>query len=120
VRYTLVYDGECQVCNRLVARLRLWDHRQAIELVPSQAAGVMDRFSWIPPSAFKEAMQLVREDGATWQGAAALEELLGVLPRGRWIAWIFTIPFARSIADKFYRSFARNRYRLGCGAHCRP
>ena len=119
MKYALVYDGECQVCNRFVAQLRRWDRRQVIELLPSQAPGVMDRFSWIPPGAFREAIQLVREDGVTWQGAAALEELLGLLPRGRWIAWIFTIPLARMIADRFYRSFARNRYRLGCDAHCR-
>jgi len=119
-KYTLVYDGNCQVCNRFVAKLRRWDRAQEIDLVPSQAPGVMARFFWIPPSALADAMQLVREDGTTWQGAAALEELLGVLPRGRWIAWIFTIPFARAIADKLYRWFARNRYRMGCGAHCRP
>lgn len=119
MRYTLVYDGDCRVCTRFVARLRRWDRRQAIELVPSQAPGVMARFPWIPPGAFKDALQLVREDGATWQGAAALEELLGVLPRGRWIAWTFRVPLARPVAEKLYRWFARNRYRLGCAAHCR-
>jgi len=120
VRYTLVYDGNCQVCNRFVARLRQWDRRQEIELVPSQAPGVMARFPWISPGAFADALQLVRADGATWQGAAALEELLGVLPRGRWIAWVFRVPLVHTIAEKGYRWFARNRYRLGCGAHCRP
>jgi predicted DCC family thiol-disulfide oxidoreductase YuxK len=24
----------------------------------------------------------------------------------------------RPLAEKFYRWFARNRYRLGCGEHC--
>jgi predicted DCC family thiol-disulfide oxidoreductase YuxK len=24
----------------------------------------------------------------------------------------------RALADRFYRWFARNRYRLGCGSHC--
>lgn len=119
-KYTLVYDGECQICNRFVARLRRWDTGREIEVVPSQALGVMARFPWIPPRAFAEALQLVRDDGATWQGAAAIEELLGVLPRGRWIAWVFTIPFARVLAERVYRWVARNRSRLGCGAHCRP
>jgi predicted DCC family thiol-disulfide oxidoreductase YuxK len=31
---------------------------------------------------------------------------------------VFAIPFARTLADRFYRWFARNRYRLGCGEHC--
>jgi predicted DCC family thiol-disulfide oxidoreductase YuxK len=64
-------------------------------------------------------MQVIRaSDGKTWQGAAALEELLKVLPRGRLVSWMFRIPFARPVAEKFYRLFARNRYRIGCGEHC--
>jgi predicted DCC family thiol-disulfide oxidoreductase YuxK len=117
-RYTLVYDGDCRVCTRLVNLLRAWDSRNDIEIVPSQAPGVLPRFPWIPARAFQDAIQLIGPGGATWQGASAIEELLGILPRGRWIAWIFRIPLVRSIADRAYRWFARNRYRMGCGQHC--
>jgi len=116
--YTLVYDGMCRVCNRLANVLRRWDARREIEIVPSQATGVTARFPWIPARAFSEAIQLVGPGGATWQGAAAIEELLAILPRGRWVAWMFHIPFVRILADRLYRWFARNRYHLGCGAHC--
>jgi predicted DCC family thiol-disulfide oxidoreductase YuxK len=116
--YTLVFDGMCRVCNRLATLLRKWDTRHQIEVVPSQATGVMARFPWIPREAFGQAIQFVGPGGATWQGAAAIEELLGILPRGRWIAWIFELPFVRRLADKLYRWFARNRYRMGCGEHC--
>lgn len=116
--YTLVYDGMCRVCNRLANLLRKWDTRREIEVVPSHASGVMARFPWIPTRAFSEAIQLIGPGGVTTQGAAAIEELLGILPRGRWIAWIFSVPFVRAIADRFYRWFARNRYHMGCGQHC--
>ena len=86
-------------------------------MVSSQRPGVMARFPWIPARAYTEALQMVAADGTTWQGAAAIEKLLDVLPRGRLISWVFRIPFVRTIADRFYRWFARNRYRLGCGAH---
>jgi predicted DCC family thiol-disulfide oxidoreductase YuxK len=43
---------------------------------------------------------------------------LSILPRGKFISWVFKIPFVRVFADKFYRWFARNRYHLGCGEHC--
>ena len=48
----------------------------------------------------------------------AIEELLNILPRGRLISWVFKIPLVRGFADRFYRWFARNRYKLGCGEHC--
>ena len=62
--YTVVYDGACKVCNRLVRLLSKWDRADLITSVPSQTPGV------------------------------------------------------RTIAERFYVWFARNRYRLGCGEHC--
>lgn len=116
--YTVVFDGDCKVCTRLSKLLRQWDRTDQLEVVSSQQRGVMARFPWIPARAYVEALQLVAADGTTWQGAAAIEKLLDVLPKGRLISWLFKIPFARVLANRFYRWFARHRYKLGCGAHC--
>jgi predicted DCC family thiol-disulfide oxidoreductase YuxK len=116
--YTCVYDGTCKVCTRLSGVLRKWDRNKQIEVVASQASGVMARFPWIPARAYAEALQLIGPNGETWQGAAAIEQLLHILPKGILIAWLFKIPFVRPLADRFYRWFARNRYKLGCGDHC--
>ena len=115
----MVYDGQCIVCSRSVKLLAKWDRNHELEIIPSQTPGVRERFAWITPRAYVESIQVVRtEDGRTWQAAAALEELLNVLPKGRLISWLFRIPFVRPLADKFYRWFARNRYKLGCDEHC--
>lgn len=116
--YTVVYDGNCKVCTRLAGVLEKWDRAHELEVVPSQAPGVMARFPWIPARAYVEALQLIGPGGHTWQGAAAIEQLLDVLPKGKLISWVFSIPFMRKFADRFYRWFAKNRYRLGCGDHC--
>ena len=117
--YTVVYDGHCKVCGKMVALLRAWDRNaHLLEIVPSQLAGVPARFPWIPARAYMEGVQIVGPGGRTWQGAAAVEKIIDVMPRGRLVSWIFKIPFVRAIADRFYRWFARNRYRLGCGEHC--
>jgi predicted DCC family thiol-disulfide oxidoreductase YuxK len=116
--YTVVFDGDCRVCTKLTKVLRSWDRTQQLEIVSSQQPGVQARFPWIPARAYVEALQLIAAEGTTWQGAAAIEQLLNVLPRGGWIAWLFRIPFVRTLADRFYKWFARNRYKMGCGAHC--
>jgi predicted DCC family thiol-disulfide oxidoreductase YuxK len=116
--YTVVYDGTCRVCTRLAGVLVKWDRRRELEVVASQAPGIMARYPWIPARAYAEALQLVGPGGRTWQGAAAIEQLLNILPKGRLISWLFRIPFMRTIADRFYKWFARNRYNLGCGDHC--
>lgn len=119
-RYTVIYDGHCKVCGRLVKLLAKWDRRHDLEIIPSEAPGVHARFPWIPESAYVESVQVVRNsDGKTWQAAGALEELLDVLPKGWLISWLFSIPFVRPVVDRFYKWFARNRYRLGCVEHCR-
>lgn len=118
--YTVVFDGECNVCRRLVRRLELWDKHHTLEMLPSQSPDACARFPWIEVTAFTQSLQVVRiADGRTWQGAAAIEQLMDVLPRGRWIGWAFSIPFVRPLAERFYRWFARNRYRMGCRDHCR-
>jgi predicted DCC family thiol-disulfide oxidoreductase YuxK len=116
--WTVVYDGQCKVCSRLVGLLRRWDARQVIEAVPFQNTSVLSRFPWIPADEYAKAMQLVGPGGRTWQGAAAIEQLLRVLPHGCLLGWVFRMPLAGALADRFYRWFARNRYKFGCGEHC--
>ena len=117
--YTVIYDGHCKVCGRMVKLLTKWDRNNVLEIIPSQAAGVHARFPWIPERSYIESVQVVRtRDGKTWQAAAALEELLKVLPKGKLISWLFKIPLVRPLVDRFYRWFARNRYKFGCGDHC--
>jgi predicted DCC family thiol-disulfide oxidoreductase YuxK len=117
--YTVVYDGHCKVCGRMVGVLRVWDRSsRLLEIVPSQLGGVQARFPWIPAQAYVQALQLIGPGGQTWQGEGAIERLIDIMPRGRLISWIFKLPFVHTLADRFYRWFARNRYRLGCGDHC--
>ncbi len=116
--YTLVYDGDCRFCVRSADLVATWDRGGTVEIVPFQRGGVRERFPWIPESAFREAMQLVGPGNETRSGAAAAERLVRILPGGRPLGCVFALPFARPLADRVYRLVARNRYRLGCGAHC--
>lgn len=116
--YTLVYDGACRMCGKLVRTIQRLDRDEQIEAVASQAPGVRERFHWIPAQAYLESVQLIAPDDTTWQGAAAVERTLDILPRGAFITWIFSIPGIRPLAEKVYRWVARNRYKLGCGEHC--
>jgi len=116
--YTVVYDGACKVCNRLVTLLRKWDRENLLEIIPFQNTSVLSRFPWIPPEAYTQAVQLVGPGGKTWQGAWAIERLLEILPHGRLLGWVFKVPLVGGLIDRFYKWFARNRYKFGCGEHC--
>jgi predicted DCC family thiol-disulfide oxidoreductase YuxK len=117
-KYAVIYDGHCKVCTRLSKVLLKWDRRNDLQVVPSQLPGVQETFPFIEARDYQESLQLIGPGMQRWQGAAAIEQLLTVLPRGILIGWIFHLPFVRPLADRFYRWFARNRYKLGCGEHC--
>jgi len=116
--FTVVFDGNCKVCTRLSRLLTELDTRHQFEIIPSQSPGVRARFPWIPARAYAESIQVIDRSGHTWQGATALETIIGALPKGRLVSWVFKIPFVRPLVERVYRWFARNRYRLGCGEHC--
>lgn len=116
--WVVIYDGNCQVCDRIVRRLNAWDRDGALEIIPSQQPGVAGRFPWLAPRDFAESVQLVGPGGETHQGAAAVERILDLLPRGAMVTWLFSVPLVRPLAERLYRWFARSRYHLGCGKHC--
>ena len=116
--YTVVYDGQCKVCGRLVKLLNAWDTGDELEVIPFQNTSVLSRFPWIPAAAYAEAVQLIGPGGKTWQGGEAIEQLLKILPYGLTFGWAFKVPGFGNLFGRFYRWFARNRYKFGCGEHC--
>jgi len=118
VRHTLVFDGACPMCIRWMGRVRSWDSSRAFEYVPLQDPSIPERFPQLDPDALAREMHVVAPDGRVWAGAAAVERVVELLPLGRWVSWIFSVPLARRLGDRIYRSVAANRSRLGCGEHC--
>jgi predicted DCC family thiol-disulfide oxidoreductase YuxK len=117
--YTLLYDGQCPLCLRAVSRLESWDREGRVELLPAQDPAVPERFPWLAEEALMGSMHLVGPGNETREGAAAVEELAGILPRWRWAAWLFRLPLVRPLGRRVYRWVARNRYRMSCTQHCR-
>jgi predicted DCC family thiol-disulfide oxidoreductase YuxK len=116
--WTLVYDGSCNVCSRLVRRVQKWDTRHVIQAVASQNDTASTRFPWISREEFDESMYVVAADGRTWSGADAARQLLRILPFGWLLGLLWGLPTFGALADRGYRLFARNRYRFGCSEHC--
>ena len=108
----MVYDGECGICRRSVELLRQWDTEGRLRFLPFQGPGVTERYPQIEEREFRRAVQVIAPDGRHWSGADATEQALRQTPRGRRIAWLFSLPLARPIARRVYRWVARNRDKL--------
>lgn len=118
VRHILIFDGACPMCVRWMGRVRTWDSNDAFDYVPLQDPSVPDRFPGLDREELARAMHVIGPDGTVWKGAGAVERILELLPKGRWVSWLFRLPFARPIAERMYRQVAENRTSLGCGSHC--
>lgn len=115
--WVVVYDGTCAVCIRMVNRLRDRDRDARFEMIAYQNEGVRARFPEIPAGELERAVQLIGPEGR-FEGAAAVEKILQLLPSGRALGRVLRIPLVRPLAERLYRWFARNRHRFGCGEHC--
>src|SRR6266540_125221 len=105
---TLIYDGECGICQQAVALLRRWDREHVLHYIPFQDAVAVARFRIALP-ALAAAMHLILPDGRVYPGADAVPELLRLLPGKRWLAPLFRIPGVPPIARRVYAWIAVRR-----------
>jgi predicted DCC family thiol-disulfide oxidoreductase YuxK len=105
---TLIYDGECGICQQAVRLLKRWDREQVLRFVPFQDSAAVARFGIALP-ALAAAMHLVFPEGAVYAGADAVPPLLRLLPGKRWLAPLFRIPGVLPLARRIYAWIARRR-----------
>lgn len=108
---TLIYDGECGICQQAVAMLRRWDREHVLRFVPFQDAAAVARFGIALP-ALAAAMHLVLPNGRVYPGADAIPELLRLFPGKRWLAPLFSIPGVLPLARRIYARIAIQRHCL--------
>lgn len=117
-RPTVIYDGECGICQDSVARLRAWDKERRFAFVPFQDQDTVARFGLALP-ALAAALHLVLPDGRVFTGADAVPEMLRFLPGKRWLRGLFWIPGVRPVARRVYRYIAQRRHCLARGVPLR-
>jgi predicted DCC family thiol-disulfide oxidoreductase YuxK len=108
----ILYDGDCALCTRWVARLYRPLRRRGFRFAPLQAPWVGERFGLGSEDPLFE-MRLVTPGGRTLGGADAVAEIC----RSLWWVWpvwlLFQLPGGAPIFRSAYRWLARHRHCLG-------
>ncbi len=105
-RALLVYDGSCAFC-------RLWaDHWRGltddrVQYATSQE--IAASFPDVPREKYARAVQLIDDDGARYEGAAAVFRLYAKRSGFGWIWGLYEAPAVAPISEWCYRLVARNR-----------
>jgi predicted DCC family thiol-disulfide oxidoreductase YuxK len=105
---TVFYDVDCGVCWAVVRVLARMDVHRRLRWLPNNELGALP--AGVDPELLDRTILVL--DPATdrrWTRGAAFAEIFGALPLGRLWAWPMRLPWVRTLADRAYDLFARNR-----------
>jgi predicted DCC family thiol-disulfide oxidoreductase YuxK len=109
----VIYDGNCRICTRQVARLPWWDRQGRLAYLSLHDPEVARRYPDLTHEMLMRDMYVVDRAGGRHRGAAALRYLSRRLRRLWWLAPLLHIPFSLPIWQWLYRQIADRRYWWG-------
>ncbi|MBE9100030.1 thiol-disulfide oxidoreductase DCC family protein [Vacuolonema iberomarrocanum] len=110
--YSVIYDGQCNLCVNLVRLLETLDRGQTFHYVPMQETTILEQLG-ITPTSCELGMILLegKPPHRRWQGSAAAEEIARILPMGSVFVEAYRrIPGLKQAGDRFYEDVRDNRY----------
>ncbi len=112
--YTVIYDGQCNLCSNLVQLLETLDQGDRFQYLPMQDQAGLDRYS-ITAQDCEMGVILIDNDhlDRRWQGSSAAEEIGRILPLGGVFVTAYqSLPGVKWIGDRVYEQVRDNRYAL--------
>jgi len=119
--YTVLYDGQCEICQAGVSWLRILDRKQRTNCVPLSAEALATLDAGLRIEDCLRQLNIVAPDGRVYVGWDAVTCLARLCP-ATWLVGVLGQVFAfRSIGQLLYGFVAANRYSLSkCrGGACR-
>ena len=109
---TLLYDGDCGLCQRSVRTVRGLDFLGRVEFldIASQWPAIHGRFPALTQEACLEEMHLVRSDGTMVKGFDAYRALAWALPLCWPLLLLLYLPGARPLGQRIYARIAGRRH----------
>lgn len=112
--YTVIYDGNCNLCVNLVQLLENLDQGDRFRYIPMQDEESLAHFN-ISASDCEQGMILIdmNHPEKRWQGSDAAEEIGNLLPGGSVFVNAYrSLPGMKWAGDRFYEQIRDNRYQL--------
>ncbi|KPL86269.1 thiol-disulfide oxidoreductase DCC family protein [Ardenticatena maritima] len=108
---TLIYDGDCGICQWTAEWVRKRDRQHRLHIVPFQAIEPGEVAPGLTRADCARAVHLITPEGRRFRAARAMFETLRLLsPPWRWIGTLCA-PFS-PLFEPAYHLIARSRHRL--------
>jgi len=105
------YDGACPLCTREVAFVRRRDHARRIRFTDITAPDFDAAALGTTHEALMARMHGRLPDGTLIEGVEVFRRMYAAIG-WRWLVAVSRWPIVRTLADRVYALFARNRLRL--------
>lgn len=112
--YTVIYDGNCNLCVTLVQLLEQLDRGDRFQYVAMQEQETLKQFG-IQPQDCELGMILLDSSvpERRWQGSDAAEEIGRILPGGEfWVEAYRRLPGMKWTGDRVYEQVRDHRYQI--------
>ncbi len=109
-KISVLYDGDCGLCQRSVFSLRILDWLNRLE--PRDFRNPADRRASVPELTLQEldkSMHIRMPDGRMEKGFRAFREIARHLPLTWLIAPLLSLPFVEPVGEKVYAGIAARR-----------
>ena len=105
---TLIFDGQCGMCTRMIMWILARDHEHRITPVPCQAREGLAGYG-ITRDQCEASVWAVTSGGERVAGGQAAVLIVALLWRHPWMVSLGRMPGVRQLLDVGYRLVARNR-----------
>lgn len=109
----VIFDGDCRICTAQINRLSRFDFGGRLAYLSLHDPEVAERYPDLTHEALMADMYVVDQQGRRHRGAAAIRYLSARLPALWWLAPALYFPGSLPVWQRFYRMFAKRRYRFG-------
>ena len=109
------YDGACPLCSREIRHYMTRDRDHRLIWIDISLPAFRAADYELDPARLQQVMHTRSADGRVFTQVAAFCAIWEALPPGLLttpLRWLLKIPGMLSLANIFYRLFARNRYRF--------
>ena len=112
--YTVIYDGQCNLCSNLVQLLETLDKGDRFQYIPMQDQTGLAQFK-VTAQDCELGMILIDNENhdRRWQGSNAAEEIGRLLPfSSPFVTAYQSLPGVKWMGDRVYEQVRDNRYAL--------
>lgn len=113
-KMTVIYDGQCQLCQKSVKWIRKRALPERFEFIVCQSDERLKRFPALTTEACMSALQLILPDNRILSGADAIPEILTALKGWRLVAYGLRLKPVRFLSPFVYSFIAKHRNFMAC------